>query len=87
MCMTQACHYTEQLLQGDNMSFHTPKVKDVVQKTPDPLINLAETGADVQNQRSKRGLLSTFLQGSRNRGAGMIGQALSKTTTLGTSNV
>lgn len=69
------------------MSFHTPKVKDVVKETPPPLINLGETGADVQNQRNKRGLLSTFLQGSRNRGAGMIGQALSKTTTLGTSNV
>ena len=87
MCMTQACHYTELLLQGDNMSYHAPKASEVVQKTPDPLINLGEVGADVQNQRSKRGLLSTFLQGSRNRGAGMIGQALSKTTTLGTSNV
>ena len=69
------------------MSYHAPKVKDVVKETPPPLINMAETGADVQNQRNKRGLLSTFLQGSRNRGAGMIGQALSRTTTLGTSNV
>lgn len=70
------------------MSFHTPKVKDVVQKTPDPLINLGETNADMQNNRNKRGLLSTFLQGSRNRSAGMIGQALNQThQTLGSSNV
>lgn len=70
------------------MSYHTPKVKDVVQETPPPLINLSETTADVQNQRNKKGLLSTFLQGSRNRTAGMIGTALNTPRqTLGSSNV
>lgn len=70
------------------MSYKAPKVSEVVQKTPDPLINLAETGADFENQKNKRGLLSTFLQGSRNRSSGMIGQALSTAkTTLGSSNI
>ena len=70
------------------MSFHTPNVNQVVQKTPDPLVNLNETSADVQNQRNKRGLLSTFLQGSRNRTSGTIGQALANThNTLGTSGI
>lgn len=70
------------------MGYKAPKVQDVVQKTPDPLINLGETSAEMQNQRNKRGLLSTFLQGSRNRTAGTIGQALSNThTTLGTSGI
>lgn len=70
------------------MSYKAPKASDVVQKTPDPLINLGTTGADVENQRNKRGMLSTFLQGSRNRSAGMIGQALNTArTTLGSSNV
>lgn len=70
------------------MSYKAPKASTVVQKTPDPVINLAETGADIENQKNKRGLLSTFLQGSRNRTAGMIGQALNTArTTLGSSNV
>jgi hypothetical protein len=70
------------------MGYKAPKIQQVVQKTPDPLINLGETGADMQNERNKRGLLSTFLQGSRNRTAGTIGQALSNTrTTLGSSGI
>lgn len=69
------------------MGYKAPEVKNVVQKIPDPLINLSETTADVQNQRNKRGMLSTFLQGSRNRTAGMLGSVLNNaTTTLGRSN-
>lgn len=69
------------------MGYKAPKASQVVQKTPDPLINMAETTADVQNQRNKRGMLSTFLQGSRNRTAGMLGTVLNNTTTtLGRSN-
>ena len=81
--MIPAYHYMELLLQEDKMSYHAPKASDVVQKTPDPLINLGETNAEIKNQRNKRGLLSTFLQGSRNRTAGMLGQAVNKTETLG----
>lgn len=62
------------------MSYRAPKVKDVVQETPPPLINISETSADMVNQRNKRGLLSTFLQGSRNRTAGVISKALSNLT-------
>lgn len=68
------------------MGYHAPK--NVVQKTPDPLINLAETGAEVQNQRNKRGMLSTFLQGSRNRTAGTLANAVvHRQQSLGSSNV
>jgi hypothetical protein len=70
------------------MGAKAPKIQQVVQETPQPLINLKETGADMQNERNRRGLLSTFLQGSRNRTAGTIGQALSNTrTTLGSSGI
>lgn len=70
------------------MSYKAPKVSEVVQKTPDPLINLAETGAEVKNQKDKKGLLSTFLQGSRNPTSGVLGQALGNSkTTLGSSNI
>lgn len=70
------------------MGYKAPKVQEVVQKTPEPLINMGEVGADMQNERNRRGLLSTFLQGSRNRTAGTIGQALSNTrTTLGSSGI
>lgn len=70
------------------MGYKAPKVSNIVQETPQPLINLKETSADMQNERNRRGLLSTFLQGSRNRTAGTIGQALSNTrTTLGSSGI
>lgn len=70
------------------MGYKAPKASDVVQKAPDPLINLGETGADLQNQRNKRGLLSTFLQGSRNRTAGMLGSVVSNlSSTLGRNNI
>ena len=69
------------------MGYKAPKASQVVQKAPDPLVNMAEITADVQNQRNKRGMLSTFLQGSRNRTAGMLGSVLNNvTTTLGRSN-
>lgn len=42
------------------------------EKTPDPLINLGEVGAEAQNQRNRQGFLSSFLQGSRNRTAGFL---------------
>ena len=70
------------------MGFKAPKASDVVQKAPEPLINLGETTAEVQNQRNKKGFLSTFLQGSRNRTAGMLGNVLNNTTTtLGRNNI
>jgi hypothetical protein len=78
----------EQLSQENNMSYKAPKVSDVVQKTQAPLINLGETTADIQNQRKKQGLLSTFLQGARNRTSGTIAGALgSQRQTLGSSNI
>lgn len=71
------------------MSFKTPSTPKV-EKTPDPLINLGETSADVQNQRNKQGFLSSFLQGTRNRSSGMLGGILNgmqKQQTLGSSGV
>lgn len=69
------------------MGYKAPKV----QKTPDPLINLGETSADVQNQRNKQGFLSSFLQGTRNRGSGMLSGILNnqqrQQPTLGSSGV
>lgn len=68
------------------MSYHVPKANDVVEKTPDPLINLGDVAADAKNQRNKRGLLSTFLDHSAasTRSAGFLaGLANNKTTTLG----
>ena len=63
-------------------SVPTPKVTP----TPDPLINLAETGAEVQNQRNKQGMLASFLQG-RNRGSGFLSNAMSRQPTLGSATV
>ena len=68
------------------MSYHAPKVSDVVQKTPDPLINLGDTSAAVRNQRNKRGMLSTFMDRSAaaSRSAGFLaGLANNKSSTLG----
>lgn len=68
------------------MSYHAPKPNQIVEKTPDPLINLGDTAADVKNQRNKRGLLSTFLDHSAasTRSSGFLaGLANNKTTTLG----
>lgn len=68
------------------MSYHAPKVKDVVQETPPPLINLGDTAAAVKNERNKRGLLSTFMGNSpaSSRSSGFLaGLMNNKTTTLG----
>lgn len=51
------------------MSYSAPKVKEVVQKTPDPLINLGDTSGAITNERKKKGLLSTFT------GGGMAGRS------------
>lgn len=67
------------------MGYSAPKVKDVVQKTPDPLINLGNTTGVIQNEKHKRGLLSTFLQ-PRNRSAGMLSNIM-KQHELGSANV
>ena len=66
-------------------SVPTPKVTP----TPDPLINLGETSAEVKNQKNKQGFLSTFLTGSRNRAAGLLGPSLGnqRTTSLGNVNL
>ena len=71
------------------MGYHAPKASSVVQKTPDPLINLGETNADMKNQRNKQGMLSSFLQGTRNRSAGFFANAFNptKTTTPGSANI
>ncbi len=71
------------------MSYSTPKIKQVVQKTPDPLINLGDTAADVKNQRNKRGLLSTFMGNSmpNNRTAGFLSGMMQKQPSLGNSNL
>lgn len=50
------------------MAHSAPTVKQVVQKTPDPLINLGDTSGAVANEKRKRGMLSTFMG---NTGGGM----------------
>lgn len=65
---------------------HTPPTPKAVE-TPPPLINLGETNADAANQRNKRGFLSSFLQGSRNRSSGFLSGIIERTGSLGTSNV
>ena len=67
------------------MAYSPPKVKDVVEKAPDPVINMAETTAITKNERKKQGMLSTFLQ-PRNRTAGMLANIV-KQQELGSSNV
>jgi hypothetical protein len=67
------------------MSAHTPSVKQVVQETPDPVINMADVGSINQNEKRKQGLLSTFLQ-PRNRSAGMLANIM-RQHELGSSNV
>jgi hypothetical protein len=65
---------------------HTPPTPKPV-PVPDPLINLGETSAEAANQRNKRGFLSSFLQGSRNRSSGFLSGIIERTGSLGTSNV
>lgn len=70
------------------MSVHVPRTPSV-QKADDPLINLAETNADVQNQRNKGGMLASFLQG-RNRSGGFLSNLFgnsNSTSTLGRSGI
>lgn len=68
------------------MGYKAPKQEPT--PVPDPLINLGSTSADVENQKNKRGLLSTFLQGSRNRTGGFLSNAMQKQQgTLGNSAV
>lgn len=67
------------------MGYSAPKVGNVVQKSPDPLINLGETTGVIKNEKRKQGLLSTFLQ-SRNRSAGMLAD-IAKQHELGNANV
>lgn len=82
--MIPVCHFTLAILQENEMSFKTPTMQ--VAKTPDPLINLRETNADVQNQRNKQGMLASFLQGN-NRGSGFLANALNRQSTLGNSGI
>jgi hypothetical protein len=67
---------------------HRPPTPQVI-PTPDPLINLGETNAEVKNQKNKQGFLSTFLTGSRNRTAGLLGTTLSgqRSVSLGNTNL
>ena len=67
------------------MSAHAPSVEQVVQKTPDPLINLGATSADVSNERRKKGMLSTFMGNSMGnaRSSGFLAGLMNKQSTLG----
>ena len=67
------------------MSMHVPRAKDVVQETPDPLINLGETSAVVGNEKRKKGMLSTFT-GARNRSGGLLAN-LARHISLGNNNI
>lgn len=72
------------------MSFHTPTPQQVVQKTPDPLINLGEAGHAAKNERNKRGLMSTFLSNNNPaaRSSGILGSIIrAGNKALGNSNV
>lgn len=62
------------------MSYHAPKAKDVVQETPDPLINLGDTSAAVSNEKRKKGMLSTFMGNSMGnvRSAGFLAGLMNK---------
>ena len=62
------------------MSYHAPKASDVVQKTPDPLINLGDTAATVGNEKRKKGMLSTFMGNSMGnaRSAGFLAGLMNK---------
>ena len=67
------------------MSAHVPKAKNVVQETPDPLINLGDTAAAVSNEKRKRGMLSTFMGNSMGnaRSSGFLANLINKQSTLG----
>ena len=67
------------------MSMHAPKAKDIVQETPDPLINLGDTAAAVSNERRKRGMLSTFMGNSMGnaRSSGFLAGLINKQPALG----
>lgn len=69
------------------MGYHAPT--STPEKTPDPLINLSETSADVKNQRNKQGYLSSFLQGTRNRSSGFLANLASqpKQASLGSNAI
>ena len=62
------------------MSAHAPKTSQVVQKTPDPLINLGDTAGAVSNERRKRGMLSTFMGNAvgNSRSAGLLANMLNR---------
>lgn len=65
---------------------HTPKPEPA----PQPLINLGETNADMQNQRNKSGMLASFLQGRNRSGgflSGLMGNNNNRTGTLGRSGI
>lgn len=67
------------------MGYSAPDIKQVVQKTPDPVINMGDAASAVRNQRNKRGLLSTFMGNSsaNNRSSGFLANMINKTNTLG----
>lgn len=69
------------------MSYKAPSASQVVEEVKPAVINLAETSADTARNRNKKGMLSTFLQGSRNQTAGALSQALNKQPALGNSNI
>lgn len=70
------------------MGYKAPSVKQVVQKTPDPLINLGETSAAVGNERRKRGMLSTFTGSGMSRSSGFLSGLMQRMSpSLGNANV
>ena len=65
------------------MSYHAPSAPKL-EKPEDPLINMGEMGRAFDAERSKRGLLSTFLSGRRGAPKQSGGQLSSS---LGNSNI
>ena len=67
------------------MAYKAPSVHKVVQETPDPVINMAETSAAIGNEKKKRGLLSTFMgnYAGNARSAGFLQNLINKQSTLG----
>ena len=64
------------------MSYHAPDVKTPVQEPADPLINMAEAGAMLKQERQKKGYLSTFLSAKRPgvKPQGFLSSTLGNTT-------
>lgn len=63
------------------MSYHAPSAPKL-EKPADPLINMAEIGAALKQERTKKGFLSTFLSSGRgvSKPQGFLSQTLGNAT-------